>query len=215
MAVKKEHRALLVVNSLVTGGRKDLAWLYQFIEVSGAILAETLLSPHYGTYRSLVGPQVTQAKFVSSLKSLGDEPTIQAIDVIINLHGSPNILYFYDGAVGMTELKKSLLSLNLKNKFRMLYSTACYGSTHADEFVAAGFNAASGAIGVNANSATEYPTVLTMWAAGMAFKDAISAGENIITRAPADAAAAAMGFQDVNSDKRILGNGRITIQAAG
>lgn len=95
----------------------------------------------------------------------------------------------------------------------MLYSTACFGKSHANEFVEAGFNAACGAQGVNANSATEYPAVLTMWAAGSRLTDAINLGENPLTRTPADVAATAAGFVGVNSDKDIVGDGNVRISS--
>jgi hypothetical protein len=144
---------------------------------------------------------------------LGANQAIRAIDVIVNLHGAKNQLFFEDGGVSTASLKNDFLALNLGHKLRLLYSTACYGRSHADDFVGSGFNAASGAVGVNANSATEYPTVLTMWAASAKFRDALAEGENILTRKAADDLAKMMGFSDANSDKVIYGNGTITIDS--
>jgi hypothetical protein len=213
MSVNKNSRGLLVVNSLVTQGSQNWQWLYQFIEASGLTLADTILAPHYGTYKKLSNAQATKTAFVSTIQALGAVPSLQTIDVILNLHGAPNALYFVDGRMSLDSLRNTLAALNLKHKLRLLYSTASYGRSHADDFVAAGFTSANGAIGVNANSATEYPSVLTLWAAGIQFKDAIAAGENIVTRAPADATAKLMGFHEANSDKVIYGDSTITINS--
>ena len=213
MPVTKSNRALLVVSNLTKLGRSDLKWLYQFLDGAGIDLAERLMSPQYGTVEKLVGSQATKNGFITTVSSLGSSQAVRAIDVIVNLHGANNQLFFEDGGVSTSSLKNDLLALNLGSKLRLLYSTACYGRSHADDFVASGFSAASGAVGVNANSATEYPIVLTMWAAGAKFRDAISVGENVLTREPSDELAKLMGFPDANSDKVIHGNGAITINS--
>ena len=213
MPVAKMNRALLVVTNLSKLGRSDLQWLYQFLDGAGIDLAERLLGPQYGVVEKLAGSQATKQGFLTAVKALGSKQAVKAIDVIVNLHGANQQLFFEDGGVSMASLKPDLLALNLGNKLRLLYSTACYGRSHADDFVASGFTAASGAVGVNANSATEYPTVLTMWAAGAKFRDALAVGENVLTRGPADALAKLMGFPDADSDKVIHGNGAITIDA--
>jgi hypothetical protein len=95
----------------------------------------------------------------------------------------------------------------------MLYSTTCYGSSHAVDFVAAGFQTACGSLATNANAATEYPTVLTLWAAGSQLKKAIAAGDLPLTRQPQDRSAKALGFADANSAKEIIGNSEVTIKS--
>jgi hypothetical protein len=213
MPVTKMNRALLVVSNLTTRGRTDLQWLYQFLDGAGVELAEQLMGPQYGTVEKLAGAQVTKQGFLTAVSALGSKQAVRAIDVIVNLHGANQELFFEDGGVSTASLKHDLLALNLGHKLRLLYSTACYGRSHAGAFVASGFTAASGAVGVNANSATEYPIVLTMWAAGAKFRDALAVGENVLTREPADEIAKLMGFPDADSDKVIHGNGAITINA--
>ena len=136
---------------------------------------------------------------------------MEAVDVLLMLHGSENTLHFDGGAARTGDLRGELAALGLRGKLRMLYSTCCYGDSHSDDLVAGGFRAAVGAAAVNANAATEYPTVLTRWAAGSTLKDAVAAGDNPLTRVPQDRIAKMMGFADADSDKTIRGDGRITI----
>jgi hypothetical protein len=212
MSISKNERALLVVSNMVTYGRKDLKWLYQFIEFSGAALADMILRPRYQTYCKLVGAAATKSAFVEAIAALGAEDCVKAIDVILMLHGFEGVLCFADGESDSVVLAHEISSLNLKNKLRMLYSTTCYGKSHAVDFVAAGFQTACGSIATNANAATEYPTVLTMWAAGSTIKNAVAAGDLLLTRQPQDLSAKAMGFDDANSTKEIIGDGNITIK---
>ena len=95
----------------------------------------------------------------------------------------------------------------------MLYSTACFGLSHAQPFVDAGFAAACGATGQCANGPVEYPQVLSMWSQGNTFKDSVNKGDDPSTRRIFDAAAWLSGFRQANSDKEIKGNLTVTIDS--
>lgn len=212
MSIGKNERALLVVSNMVTYGREDLQWLYRFIEFSGTRLADLILGSRYRICRRLAGTAATESAFVEALAALGAEDSVKAIDVILMLHGFEGVLCFADGETDSALLGGKISSLNLKPKLRMLYSTTCYGKSHAVDFVAAGFQTACGSIATNANAATEYPTVLSLWAAGSKLKNALAAGDLPLTRQPQDLSAKAMGFADANSTKEIIGDADITIK---
>jgi hypothetical protein len=93
----------------------------------------------------------------------------------------------------------------------VVYNTSCFGASHADNLIGAGFKAAAGAAKVNANSPTEYPAVLAMWAAGASFSTAITTGDNPSTRKHLDAIAKQAKFSPVDSQKSVQGNGSLTI----
>jgi hypothetical protein len=213
MPTTRTSRALLVVSSLVSAGRADLRWLYQFLQASGTALAELLLVPQYGTYRKLVGAEATRAAFLTAIEELGGMEHVVALDVILMLHGRDGLLLFEDGAVSSADLKGDLLALGRQEKLRLLYSTLCYGGSHTDDLLDAGFKVAVGAIGTNANGSSEYPIALMMWAHGSTIGNAIRLGAHALTRIPADLFARAIGFADVNSVKVVRGNSRITIDS--
>lgn len=216
--ITKADRALIVVTQLVGVGPGNWLALYQFLNAASVILADGILAPSYRVVTRLTGAAATKQGFINALRTCGNDPSIREIDVVLNLHGSDERLFFQpngagDGGVTMATLKSDLQALNLSGKLRLLYSTACFGTSHNNEFVEAGFNTAVGAVGVNADSATEYPTVLTLWASGRTIGEAINLGTNPLMRVPQDAMANALGFAGANSTKTIFGDSNITISS--
>ena len=142
------------------------------------------------------------------------DPQTKVLDVFLNLHGSPGTLHFDDGSITSSDLKSQLQAANLKHRLRLLYSTACYGATHAPDFVGAGFRVASGAVGVNANQLYDYPLQLYHWGTYKTYQSAVKAGNNPALMTIQDNLARAF-FDDVNSEKIIEGkkNTRITSEA--
>jgi hypothetical protein len=221
MAVTKGRRALVSIINVQDFVPDNVRWLYQFIDASGAI-ASDLLAFNYGKHRKLCGADATKAKFLDALECLGKDASVRAIDVLVMIHGLDGKLVFADAIYDTPELSDEIRAMNLSNKLRLLYSTACYGFSHTGDFVRAGFSAAVGAKRVNANAGTEVPVLFTMWAGGARLRDAVAAGESPITRLPSDRAARWFGRinktswrDDVNSDKVIIGNDSITIKSSG
>ena len=96
-------------------------------------------------------------------------------------------------------------------KLRILYSTACYGLSHAQPFVDAGFDAACGAIG----SVRERPGRVPAGPVDVVPRPHVQGrgeqGRRPLDRGIFDAAAWLSGFHDANSDKEIKGDLTITI----
>jgi len=221
MAVTKNRRALVAIINVQDHVPQNVRWLYQFIDASGAV-ASDLLALNYGRYEKLYGGNATQVRFLNVLENLGNDASIKAIDVLVMLHGLDGKLVFVDDTYQTPELSAKIKELNLSDKLRLLYSTACYGFSHTGDFVNAGFSAAVGAKKVNANAAAEVPVLFTMWANGSRLRDSVAAGESPITRLPLDEAARWFGKinkvswrDEVNSDKVIIGNDSITITSDG
>ena len=209
--VTKEKRALVVVNYLVGTGSEDWSWLYSFLEAACVQVADTILGPSYKTTTVVAGNQATKQGFLNALHAVTTDPSLIAVDVIFSLHGLPEKLCFKDGDVEMNILSSEIQSLAGSNKLRIAYDLSCYGASHANDFLAAGFKTAAGSAKINANSSTEYPTVLALLSAGASFSGAITAGENPATRLPMDALATAAQFSPVDSHKTVYGNGSLTI----
>ena len=182
--------------------------LYEFVEKSGIALG-LAIRLQYNKFVILSGHNAYSQDFISALKNMATEPTDE-FDVIMHMHGSPNQMYFND-TKSSNELRSDIQKLGIGKKLRMFYTTACYGSTHAEDMVGAGFSCAAGAVGVNANSAVEYPEFLTLWSTGTSFRDCIEKSRNRDLSKPFENKAEQMGFRDVNSDKKVYGNGNLTI----
>jgi plasmid stabilization system protein ParE len=214
--VEPSERALVVISSLTPAGRANLRGLYRGLGAVSVELADLMLRPHYGRVRMLTERRALRTSFVRAVNQAAARPEIKAIDVIVVLHGHPHRLVFDNGSgrgdvVPVTELGADLAPAAAK--LRVLYSTACFGLSHAQAFVDAGFAAACGAIGQCANGPVEYPQVLSMWSQGYTFKDSVNKGDDPSTRRIFDAGAWLAGFHQANSDKEIKGNLTVTIDS--
>jgi hypothetical protein len=206
--IRTNERALLVYSEFTNTSTQNMA-LYTFVEKSGVALALGL-TLHYRKIKTVSGRNAGSRDFVEALAELGREPKVEIIDVLMHMHGNPNKMYFND-TVSSDALQNDIARLRIGRKLRMFYTTACYGATHAQDMVQAGFTCGSGAIGVNANSASEYPEFLARWVAKDSFADSINKSYNAMATNLAENQARKMGFDDVDSTKRIYGNGYINI----
>ena len=214
--MEPSERALVLISSLTPAGKAKLKALYRGLGTVSVELADLMLRPQYGRMRVLTDRAATRPAFVRAITQVAAQPQIDAVDVIVVLHGSPGRLIFDNGSgkgdsVDVRDLIPDLAPA--RAKLRILYSTACYGLSHAQPFVDAGFDAACGAIGSCANGPVEYPQVLSMWSHGHTFKDAVNKGDDPSTRKIFDAAAWLSGFHDANSDKEIKGDLTTTIDS--
>jgi hypothetical protein len=216
MATSKSQRVLIVVSYLSASEK----WFdgYNFIETSGIATIDLFLKSKYSSIVKLKDSNATKDKFISALSTYAKKSTIKAIDVIMMTHGAKEKLYFYKStgtkldAVSTSTLESEIKALSISSKLRLLYSTACYGSSHNDNFVDAGFDVSVGAKGVNTNSATEFPIVLGMWGAGDKISTAIAYGETGYKVFDAIAKLSSK-WSDANSDKDVYGRGSTTINS--
>jgi hypothetical protein len=219
--ITRDQRALIVVSQLTNGIPANLQWLYRFIEAAGRSVAEITLKNDYAPdqYRALLDDMATTDNLVDTLAELGARNDIQAIDLLILLHGWKDSLEFHNSSWYTPSMANTLQGLGLSSKLRLVYSTACYGASHNDDFLLAGFKTAIGALKVNTNSAFELPMLLNLWALGKNVKDALRLGDKPATRKLADEAAKAFGragdmpwVKEVNSQKLLSGNAELTIE---
>jgi hypothetical protein len=211
MKVKRKRRVLLVVANLTTWGRKDLERLYEWLDANAVNVAKLILGARYRRVYALTGADAAADKFVSTLTELATNPHNQAIDVLLHLHGERGRLWFADDVIQTSELAGLIAEQQIQDKLRLLYSTACYGATHAPDFVEAGFRVASGAVGVNANSPHDYPTQLLYWGLGSPYRNALAAGNSEPLTKVFDKMARKLKFTDVNSFKKAVGRKKTSI----
>lgn len=212
MSVTKNDRVLVFVDHLSTAENYEL--VYMGLETAAVPIVDAELAPVYRKVVKLVGSQATESVFLQRLGELGADATVKAIDVIVVLHGVKDRVVFYNNTEApAARLKYHLACLPVRRQLRLLYSCACYGATHADDFVAAGFDAASGSLGVNANGLVEFPAVADALADGRTHRQGIEAGSAGLEEQDA-AIALATGLDDVNSEKKIFGDGNVTINSS-
>jgi hypothetical protein len=208
--VEKSERALVVVTYLAGEGREDWQKLYEGLDTALPNFTLSILGPRYEHCTLLTRADGSRRNLLNALQQYAGRSEIEAIDVIVNVHGGSGTLTFSDGLVASEILGDEIQRLNISAKLRLCYSTACYGASHCPDMLRAGFDVAIGATAINASSASEYPLFLGQWALGRDVAASLSVADTPATRGPADDAAR-LSFSDVNSKKQLFGNGGVTI----
>lgn len=203
--INRDERVLLVVADLTKWADPDFHRLYEWLDQNAVNVAKVMMGLHYRLVDTLIGTEATSANFVERLITLAEGPQTKAVDVFLHLHGLENELFFEEGPVEAAELGDQLKEADLKERLRLLYSTACFGATHAPDFVRGGFRVVSGAVSINANGPYDYPAQLFNWGLGQTYRMVVQAGNNPMFMVILDNVAKAMGFDDVNSKKEIKG----------
>lgn len=206
MSVTTQQRALVVVSFIA---RRNQFTFYNFAQAAGIATIRAALSLSYGSIDVLENSNATKANFVSKLRSISRKSGIKAIDVIMMVHGGNGVLCFYDADINADTLGNEIHALGI-NKLRLYYSTACYGATHNHGLRHAGFCTAIGSQGVNTNGASEFPTVLSLWALGNDIYRCVHTG--MVGYELMDSAVRG-SFPDADSYKEIWGKHHISINS--
>ncbi len=155
--------------------------------------------------------------FIEKLKGITDNYQNEAVDLFLQLHGEPGQLQFYDQRVLTGEFAERISNALHNNCLRMLYNTSCYGDSHSEDFLRAGFRVAVGSLKINASAATEYPIFCRLWGSTGIFRKNNITVKDLLARADlagprwiADRLAGRY-FKAVDSSKIIRGNASLTI----
>lgn len=221
-SVQKNERVLVVVSELQTHGPQSLRPLYRVIENLTEDSTDALLGDDYRRIHYLKRSQATARNFRNLLQTLSKDPSIQAIDVILSLHGSNNAVAFFEGSVDMGTLLRQMTMVTptmnstqistMKRKLRLMYNLSCFGRSHNMEFVAMGFDVSVGSRGINANSEFEFPSVLGSWQFRWQLNDAFNLTNNDVAINSADTPVRLSGI-NADSKKFFLGRSTINIDS--
>lgn len=172
---QNQREAVVLIANLQQGSDVEKAF-YRFVAWSAENVAVSILSPSYSRITVVKDSSATLSNLVSALRSSTGKAHIKAVDVIFVTHGLDDRVLFSDGRASMTTVSARIaaeLTAGQRAKLRALYSTACWGETHRDEWLGAGFKVASGARQVHADSLTSYGAFLGAWALGNTFASAV------------------------------------------
>ncbi len=178
-AVSKNGRVLIVVSELDSNGSPELAPLYGALETLTQVTTNALLSSEYKQIYFLKNRLATATAYANTIRLLSEDPSVQAIDTIMSVHGSTGRLSFADGRRSMADIERAVFpagmnastEATIRRKLRMMYNLSCFGRSHNATFRAMGYDIVAGSEGVNANSAVEFGPVLTNWKLGGKFVD--------------------------------------------
>jgi hypothetical protein len=182
---KSQRNAVVFVSDLSTGLSGPEKAFYQGVEKAAYLTAVTILSPVYHSVFQVEGADATEVALRNALSAATSSSSITAVDLIFVTHGLDHGVVFANNTItSINTVRDDLLahlSSTQRAKLRIVFSTACFGSSHRAAWIGAGFKAASGSLGVYSDSASSYVPFLGAWALGQSF------GSSIIVANLADA----------------------------
>jgi hypothetical protein len=199
--------------------------LYSFVEKQGVSLASALCRNFYRDLHVVSGPSATDEQLVRTIERCLENDMIEEIDLIVHMHGQESGGMCFanrvenggtvSGTVPAEDVADDIRQLAGQDRLRMYYTTACYGAVHAEAMIDAGFSCSAGAVGVNTNAHFEYPRFLNLWRTLRPFEVSVRRAFNTSASRLSDEAARRLNpdrFQNVDSRKRIFGDGTVTIR---
>jgi hypothetical protein len=215
VSVPKEQRDIVLFLANLAPSEDPEKSFYEFVSFAAESLGLGFLQPNYRAVHLVKGKNATFDALASRLNTAASNATVKAVDLIFVTHGMTDKVQFSDGKKSMEDVKQAILSklsASDRAKLRMVFSTACFGQTHRDEWMGAGFNVASGSRLIYADSGTSYPAFLTAWTTGQSFAAAVKAANDSDPLRLQDQAGKTLGFgTQIDSVRLVGGNGDLKI----
>jgi hypothetical protein len=155
------------------------------IESGADYSARVLLRPAYGRRMLLRGDAATVPGLLVALTEVTGAAGVRAVDLSMHPHGTTQRLVLADAAVDVDDVATQVLAVlgeEQRHRLRAVISTACYGASHLDAWLRAGFVAATGARGIYADGLTSVPATFRAWAARRTLEQCVQAANDHPTR---------------------------------
>ena len=193
--VSKEQREVVIFTPGLAKGDALESAFYDFVQFNAVALASAVLGPFYKTVHIVPGAAATRSGLANKLEEIASRSTTRAVDLVFITHGLRNGVLLGDRLWTMGEVRdriRAVLTTSERAKLRMVFSTACFGSSHRAGWRDAGFKAVSGSRQVYADSAASYLPFLSTWAIlGKSFQASVNAANTAGSLSGWDQAAAA------------------------
>jgi len=221
-AVQARERLLVQLITLPPGRPAERS-LYRVIEWGADWWARVLLRGAYGQRMLLRGDATTAAHLVAALAQAAGTPGVRAVDLAIHPHGTTQRLVLADGPVDVDDIATrvgAVVASPQRHRLRAVFSTACYGASHLDAWLRAGFVVATGARGIYADGLTSVPVMFRAWAARGTVEQCVQASNADPTRHGQDSLAArnyawtgrSREAERVDSTRVLGGAGGVTLE---
>jgi hypothetical protein len=196
----------LIIAHLSNKAKKHQKWSYGFVEWLGIVTAKIVLK---NTYNRIVVCNAKGASFAQIKREIAIFSKYESLDIILNVHGLKTGIFLFDNEFIPIS---TFCEIFKQHNLRLVYSTACYGKYHLQEWMNVNAKSAIGATAVNGNALSEYPFFLHYWKIGFTSTDALQrASFYQLNRIQDKIARKIFGFKDVDSSKTIIG--KTTIQS--
>lgn len=190
--VQADGRVLVQLVTLPPGRPAERS-LYRAVEWGADWWARVLLRGAYRQRMLLRGEAATVSALVAALAEATAGPGVRAVDLAIHPHGTTERLVLADGLVDVGDIVRQVRAAIgdvQRHRLRAVFSTACFGASHLDAWLQAGFVVATGARGIYADGATSVPVVFRTWAARRSVEQCVQWSNSDPTRHAQDALAA-------------------------
>lgn len=190
----------LIIVHLSNKAKKTQIWSYSIVEWFGIVTAKIILK---NKYQKIIVCNAKRASINELKNEIARLPKHESLDIILNVHGlKTGIFLFENEFISISTFCELFKHHNL----RLVYSTACYGKYHLQDWMKVNARSAIGASAVNGNALTEYPIFLCNWKRGYNSENAIQkASFRLLNRFQDIIARRIFGFKEVNSNKTIFG----------
>ncbi len=181
-SIEKSERGLIAVVNLYSNAKKPFKRMLYKNESNHAVsFLKHKTTKAYDSVVILSDEEATLERFLEEVNLMTSRNDIQVVDVVFDLHGhlgnselGPSISFI--NATG-TPVETRLVAEQLKevshSKLRALYSDACHGSKHNQDWMNAGFKVVAGATKVDGNQSVDIKRFFKFWIKGKSFKEAI------------------------------------------
>lgn len=176
--VTKAQREVVVFSPGLAQGTALERAFYEFVEFNAIAIATATLGTRYNTVHIVKGTAATRAGLANTLNEIASKATIRAVDLVFITHGATAEVVLADDRWAINEVRDRIrtgLTVADRAKLRMVFSTACFGSSHRPAWREAGFKTVSGAREIYADSAASYLPFLSAWALGGTFGASVTA----------------------------------------
>jgi hypothetical protein len=223
VAVTKAQRDVVLFLANLAPPEDPEKSFYEFVSFAAESLGVGFTQPQYRAVHVVKGRNATFAALANGLNAVASNAAVKAVDLVFVTHGLSDAVLFSDVRRTMADVRQDIvqkLSAADRAKLRAVFSTACFGSTHRQEWINAGFKVASGSRQIYADSGTSYPAFLIAWTAGQSFAAAVNAANGSDPLRLQDKAAVpvlrSFGFSEqaasrVDSVRVTLGNAALSI----
>jgi hypothetical protein len=196
----KIYSNLLIIAHLSNKAKKSQRLSYHIVEWFGVVTAKIILKK---TYDKVIVCNAESASLIEIKKKIAVLSQHESLDIILNVHGLKTGIFLFENEFIPIS---TFCELFKQHNLRLVYSTACYGKYHLQEWMNVNAKSAIGAAAVNGNALSEYPFFLHYWKIGFTSSDALQrASFSQLNRIQDKIARKIFGFKKMDSSKTIIG----------
>lgn len=223
--VEHTQRALIGITGL--GNRKSglVKKIYQK-EDNEAIQVFVRTAEHYGKSVILAKEDSTFQNFAQAIYDFENDPSIQVVDIVMNMHGQPGRLCFWEEGdakkcKSMEEVISTLAQLPSgkgigPKKLRALYTDACHSQTQLPYWKQLGVQVMAGARENDVNHTSDIRKFTESWIRGKTFERSIRRANSFTVAETGSKIMNRLGLVKAKADstKVIEGDANLTIRSA-